>query len=93
MAAGIVNALAGGGTFLTFPALIFAGVDPVMANATSSVITLPGGVASALVYRKGMTVSGKLFWALVGISVAGGVVGSQLLLRTPSERFARLVPF
>jgi uncharacterized protein len=92
-AAGIANALAGGGTFLTFPALIFAGIDPIMANATSSVVTLPGGVASALVYRKGMTVSGKLFWSLVLISVAGGVAGSQLLLHTPSERFAVIVPY
>jgi hypothetical protein len=90
---GIVNALAGGGTFLLFPALVFAGIDPIMANATSSVITLPGGIASAMVYRSGMTVSGRLFWTLIGVSVAGGVIGSQLLLHTPSERFARLVPY
>ena len=72
-AAGIANALAGGGTFLIFPALVFAGVDPIMANATSSMITLPGGIASALVYRRPVT--GKLFWTLVLISVAGGVAG------------------
>jgi uncharacterized protein len=83
--------LAGGGTFLIFPALVFAGVDPIMANATSSVITLPGGIASALVYRRPVT--GRLFWILVLISVAGGVAGSQLLLHTPSERFSKLVPF
>ena len=62
-----------------------------MANATSSVITLPGGIASALVYRRPVT--GKLFWILILISVAGGVAGSQLLLHTPSERFSKLVPF
>ena len=62
-----------------------------MANATSSVITLPGGVASALVYRRPVT--GRLFWILILISVAGGVAGSQLLLHTPSERFSRLVPY
>jgi uncharacterized protein len=90
-AAGIANALAGGGTFLIFPALVFAGVDPIMANATSSVITLPGGIASALVYRRPVT--GKLFWILVSISVAGGVAGSQLLLHTPSEQFAKIVPY
>ena len=78
---------------MIFPALVFAGVDPIMANATSSVITLPGGIASALVYRSGMTVSRKLFWILVLISVAGGVAGSQLLLHTPSEQFARIVPY
>ena len=62
-----------------------------MANATSSVITMPGGVASALVYRRPVT--GKLFWILVLISVAGGVAGSQLLLHTPSEQFAKIVPY
>jgi uncharacterized membrane protein YfcA len=91
--AGIANALAGGGTFMIFPALVFAGVDPILANATSSVITLPGGIASALVYRRAPQVSRKLFWTLVLIGVAGGVAGSQLLLHTPSERFARLVPY
>ncbi len=85
--------MAGGGTFLTFPALVFAGIDPIMANATSSVVTLPGGVASALVYRKGITVGCKLFWARVLISVAGGVAGSQLLLHTSSEQFAVIVPY
>jgi len=90
-AAGIANALAGGGTFLIFPALVFAGIDPIMANATSSVITLPGGIASALVYRRPVT--GKLFWILVLISVAGGVAGSQLLLHTRSEQFAKIVPY
>jgi uncharacterized membrane protein YfcA len=83
--------LAGGGTFLIFPALVFAGVDPIMANATSSVITLPGGIASALVYRRPVT--GKLFWTLVLISVAGGLAGSQLLLHTPSGRFSKIVPY
>jgi hypothetical protein len=89
--AGIANALAGGGTFMIFPALVFAGIDPIMANATSSVITMPGGIASALVYRRPVT--GKLFWTLVLISVTGGVAGSQLLLHTPSERFSKLVPY
>ena len=78
---------------MLFPALVFAGIDPIMANATSSMITVPGGIASAMVYRSGMTVSGKLFWTLIGIAVAGGVIGSQLLLHTPSERFAKLVPY
>lgn len=64
-----------------------------MANATSSVITLPGGVASALVYRSGITVSRRLFWTLVMIGVAGGVAGSQLLLHTSSQQFARIVPY
>jgi hypothetical protein len=89
----VVNALAGGGTFLLFPALIFVGIDPVVANATSSVITLPGGVVSAWVYRHGFTLGRRLFLTLLLISVAGGIIGSQLLLHTPSARFAKLVPF
>jgi uncharacterized membrane protein YfcA len=92
-ACGVVNALAGGGTFLLFPALIFVGVDPVVANATSSVITLPGGVVSAWVYRHGFTLGRRLFLTLVSISVVGGIAGSQLLLHTPSSRFAKLVPY
>jgi uncharacterized membrane protein YfcA len=64
---------------MLFPALVFAGIDPSVANVRPSMITVPGGIASAMVYRRGMTVSGKLFWTLIAISVAGGVIGSQLL--------------
>jgi uncharacterized membrane protein YfcA len=92
-ACGVVNALAGGGTFLLFPALIFVGIDPVVANATSSVITLPGGVVSAWVYRQGTPLGRRLFTIMILISVAGGILGSQLLLHTPSERFAKVVPY
>ena len=92
-AGGVANALAGGGTFLIFPALIFAGVAPIRANATSSVITVPGGIASAWIYRKASTVSKTLFRALIAVSVVGGLLGSQLLILTPSERFSKLVPY
>lgn len=78
---------------MLFPALIFAGVDPVMANATASLVTLPGGVASAWVYRREAAVPARLFGRLLLVSVAGGVTGSQLLLHTPSQRFAMLVPY
>ena len=93
LAGGVANALAGGGTFLIFPALIFAGVAPIPANATSSVITTPGGIASAWIYRKGNTVSTSLFRWLIAVSVIGGAIGSQLLVLTPSQRFARMVPY
>ena len=78
---------------MLFPALVFAGVEPVMANATASLITLPGGIASAWVYRHGTAVPPRLFWSLMSVSIAGGLIGSQLLLHTPSQRFARLVPY
>ena len=91
-AAGIANALAGGGTFLVFPALIFAGIPPVIANATSSVAVLPGGLASVWVYRRG--VPARKFWtAVCAASVAGAGVGSELLLITPSARFSQLAPY
>ena len=93
LAAGVANALAGGGTFMIFPALLFAGVDPIMANATSSVITMPGGIVSAVVYRGTTDDPRKLFWTLILISVTGGVAGSQLLLHTPTDRFSKVVPY
>jgi len=92
-AAGVANALAGGGTFLLFPALIFVGIDPIMANATSSVVTLPGGVVSAWVYRRDKPVTLRVFSTLVLVSALGGIVGSQLLLHTSTARFSRVVPY
>jgi uncharacterized membrane protein YfcA len=92
-AGGVANALAGGGTFLIFPALLFAGIEPISANATSSVVTTPGGIASAWVYRKGSTVKRDLVLWLIAVSVLGGVIGSQLLVLTPSRRFAAFVPY
>lgn len=90
---GLANALAGGGTFLVFPALLFAGLDSVVANATSAGAMLWGGVASAWVYRVGSVYEPKLLRGLMAASVVGGVTGSVLLLLTPSDRFSRMVPF
>lgn len=91
---GAVNALAGGGTFLVFPALLFAGVAPVTANATSSLVLLPGIIASAWVYRdtmRGMTPS-FLTWMSIA-SLAGSMAGSFLLLHTSNSTFSKLVPW
>jgi uncharacterized protein len=90
---GMANALAGGGTFLVFPALLLTGLDPIFANATSAATMLPGGAASAWVYRKGSQYSSPLLRGLILASIAGGIVGSVLVLLTPSDRFARLVPY
>lgn len=91
---GTANALAGGGTFLVFPALMLAGrLDSIVANATSAATMLPGGAASALVYRQGSKYDKRLIWTLVLASAAGGAVGSYLVLLTPSARFARVVPY
>ena len=92
-AAGAVNAIAGGGTLLTFPALIALGVPPLAANATSTVALLPGALSSMLGYRREL--DGARAWAIrfAFPSLLGGLVGALLLLVTPADRFDRVVPF
>lgn len=92
--AGLQNSLAGGGSFVTLPALIVSGMSPLAANITSTVALFPGQVTSGLAGRRLVTGAGRLpFWALFAVSVAGGAVGAVLLLKTPSAVFARLVPW
>lgn len=92
--AGLQNALAGGGSFVTLPALMVAGMSPLAANITSTVALFPGQVTSGWAGRKLVTGAGRLsFRALFVISVAGGALGGLLLLKTPSSVFARLVPW
>lgn len=90
--AGGVNAIAGGGTLLTFPALIFAGVPPLAANATSTVALWPGSVASAWGYRSEWR-TGTSVAPLIAVSLVGGLAGAVLALETPAELFSALVPF
>jgi hypothetical protein len=91
---GASNALAGGGTFLTFPALLLAGIAPVQANATASLVLLPGAFASAWVYRDTIrnTTRRELHLMLIA-SLAGSVAGSILLLNTSNATFSSLVPW
>jgi uncharacterized membrane protein YfcA len=92
--AGIQNALAGGGTFITFPILLWAGLDARAANITSTIALFPGQVTTALAGRAQVAGNAQLsVRELVGISLIGGVVGAALLLLTPSRFFERLVPF
>ncbi len=90
---GAVNSIAGGGTLLTFPALLGLGVPPIAANATSTVALWPGSFASLWGYRR--EVVGVERWAarLAVPSVVGGLLGAGLLLVTPEERFRSLVPW
>jgi uncharacterized protein len=91
---GGANALAGGGTFLVFPALLFAGVASVKANATASLIVVPGAIASAWVYRSTLTgQSAKFIAQIVIVSLAGSAAGSVLLLNTSNGTFSNLVPW
>src|SRR5882762_6079478 len=92
-AAGAINSIAGGGTLLTFPILIWLGLDPKVANATSTVALLPGLFGGLFGYRREMNDSSLILMRLGAISIVGGGVGAWLLIATPSPVFARLVPF
>jgi uncharacterized membrane protein YfcA len=92
--AGVLNAIAGGGTFLSLPALIYVGVPPVSANATATFIALPGYVSSAWAFRHDICAEGRLgLRAIVAITAAGGLLGALLLIVTPGEVFMWVVPW
>jgi hypothetical protein len=90
---GGVNSIAGGGTLLTFPALVGLGVPALTANATSTVALWPGALSSMWGYRGELRGARAWVVRLTLPSVAGGALGAWLLLRTPPDRFARIVPF
>jgi uncharacterized protein len=91
--AGALNGVAGGGSFISFPALIFVGLPPINANATNNTGTWVGYVASLYAYREDRGLRSQEFWRLVFISLVGGIIGSLLLLKTPQSVFAKLVPY
>jgi uncharacterized membrane protein YfcA len=92
--AGIQNALAGGGTFLTLPALMLTGMTALAANITSTIALFPGQITSSWGGRAHVAGAGGLsFRALMAISLAGGIAGAVLLLVTPSDIFKHLVPW
>ena len=92
--AGVQNTLAGGGSFITLPALIVSGMSPLAANLTSTVALFPGQVTSGWAGRSLVEGIGRLpFRALFVISIFGGALGGLLLLNTPPTVFARLVPW
>lgn len=91
---GAMNALAGGGTFATMPALIALGLPSPIANATSNVALLPGAAASAWTYRSGLRPLGRLsIRVLAAITFGGGLVGSVLLVATPTRVFDVVIPW
>lgn len=91
--AGALNAVAGGGSFFTVPTLVLLGVNPVVANATSTVALWPGAVASAWAYRREVAAVKQEALSLGVVSMVGGILGALLLVRTPGETFLRLLPF
>jgi uncharacterized membrane protein YfcA len=92
-AAGVVNAIAGGGTLITFPALIATGVPAVASNATNTVALFPGQLASSLAYRTHILDERQRALALSVPSLAGGILGAWLLLALPESSFEAAVPW
>ena len=93
MLGGALNAVAGGGSFIAFPSLLFTGVPPVPANATNTVALWTGLAFSGGAFRHHLNVRRLVLVSLIGVSVAGGVVGAVLLLRTPAHTFLRILPW
>jgi uncharacterized membrane protein YfcA len=93
LAGGVMNSVAGGGTLLTFPSLIAAGLSPLAANATSTVALLPAALSSMLGYRDELRGAKRWATALTVPSLLGGGLGALLLLRTSNDTFERVVPW
>jgi hypothetical protein len=94
LAGGLINSVAGGGMFLTFPALVFTGVPSIIANASSTTALIPGVLASAWAYREDFRKSEDFpFLPLLIVSLAGGIVGALLLLFTPQTTFDSVIPW
>ena len=91
--AGALNAVAGGGSFISFPALLFIRIPAVAANATNTVALWPGLAASTLAYLKRLNAPLRVLVPLLVTSIAGGWAGALLLLKTPQHTFLRLVPW
>jgi uncharacterized membrane protein YfcA len=90
--AGLVNSIAGGGTFLTFPVLIFSGVPAIVANATSAVALWPGTVTATISYRKHL-ISEPFVKKIIFVVIAGSILGSFLLLFTPEQNLKAAIPY
>ncbi len=90
---GALNAVAGGGSFIAFPALMFTGVAPIAANATNTVALWVGVTASTGAYRKHLDISRRVMIPLAVSSILGGIAGAYLLLHTPAPTFLRVLPW
>jgi uncharacterized membrane protein YfcA len=93
LVAGMMNSVAGGGTLVAFPTLLWIGVEPIRANVTCTVALWPGSLGAMFGFRHELGDSRRLMLLLGAPSVAGGLIGAFLLLLTPSRVFASIVPF
>jgi hypothetical protein len=90
---GILNSIAGGGSFITFPALVFVGVSPLMANATNTFASCAGYISGAYAFRMKLTPYKKEVVTTVFLSVLGGFIGAYILLKTPESSFELAIPW
>jgi uncharacterized membrane protein YfcA len=90
---GAINSVAGGGSFIAFPALLFIGVPPIPANATNTIALWTGAAASGGAYRKKLDVARRVMAPLFVASFIGGLAGAILLLKTPAQTFLRVLPW
>jgi uncharacterized membrane protein YfcA len=92
--AGLLNAVAGGGSFISFPALLFTGMAPIAANATNTAALFPGTVASTVAYRNAFTPDARRLLPLLLLTgIIGGFLGARILLNTPQSTFLHLIPW
>jgi uncharacterized protein len=92
-AAGAVNAIAGGGTLISFPVLLALGVPPIAANVTNAVALCPGYLGATLAQRRNLELRGTRFWVFILAALLGGVLGALILIRTRERTFMALVPY
>lgn len=92
-AAGAINSLAGGGTLVSFPALLWLGRSPIVANATNTLALVPGALAAIAAFRHDLAAIRRWMLLIIPPSLAGGLIGALLLLSTPERLFAALVPW
>ena len=88
-----MNAVAGGGSFVGFPALLFTGIAPIEANATNTLALWVGAAVSGGAYRSRLKVSGRVLIPLLLTSLVGGLAGALLLIKTPAQTFLRVIPW
>ena len=91
--AGMINSVAGGGTLVSFPTLVWIGRDPIVANVTSTIGIWPASLGAMVGFRRELRESRRWIGVLLAPSFIGGILGAVLLLRTPSHTFAALVPY
>jgi uncharacterized protein len=90
---GALNSVAGGGSFIAFPALLFTGVPPIPANATNTIALWTAAAASGGAYRRRLDMPRRVMVPLLAVSLMGGLAGAVLLLKTPAHTFMRVLPW